>query len=350
MKNFQILPLFCLLVVLLSFSCKNIVTYNENWNRIGSKRDFDEEIVIPQFNFKQTVSFEDSLSTYAIYSGDPADLIPTDNFHLLELSSALFTDYASKQRLIKLPAGSKLQALDLDKFDFPDQTILAKTFYYHHDFQKKELGKRIIETRLLIKAEGHWNAATYVWNQDQTEAYLLESGEDTQVSWLDNNGVRQQTEYHIPSKNECATCHQSNSEMMPIGPRIRNLNRTVIRKGQSINQLDHLAALKLLTKPSPEQRQIRIADYQDSSQSLAERSRAYLDMNCAHCHSPNAWKQSGQRRFDFRFEIPLEQTGMLAKPEKVERTLKNGKMPLIGTSMIDREGVQFISKYLETLD
>lgn len=63
-------------------------------------RDNDNELEIPNFNFPQTIVFEDSLSKYGLFSGNPSDLKPNDDFHLLELSSVLFTDYAYKQRLI----------------------------------------------------------------------------------------------------------------------------------------------------------------------------------------------------------------------------------------------------------
>lgn len=83
--------------------------------------------------------------------------------------------------------------------------------------------------------------------------------------------------------------------------------------------------------------------------SLSERARAYLAMNCAHCHNPSGWEKSNQRRFDFRYEIPLDQTGILYKREKILRTLVNGRMPFIGTSMLDEEGINLINDYLKNL-
>ena len=60
---------------------------------------FGIDVEIPNFNFPKTVVFKDSLSMYSIFEGSPSDLIPAEDFQLLELSSILFTDYAHKQRL-----------------------------------------------------------------------------------------------------------------------------------------------------------------------------------------------------------------------------------------------------------
>src|ERR1044072_1103682 len=104
------------------------------------------------------------LSDYKIFAGDPAALIPGNGFQLYELATGLFTDYAEKQRLIKLPAGKTMLAVNEGLPQFPDSTILVKTFYYFNDKREPSKGKRLIETRLLVKDNGQWTAGTYVWN------------------------------------------------------------------------------------------------------------------------------------------------------------------------------------------
>lgn len=85
-------------------------------------------VEIPDFNFPQTVVFEPQLSAYGIFQGNPADLIPAADFHELELTSILYTDQAHKQRLVRVPAGTQMTRLDDGAIDFPDGTILTKTF------------------------------------------------------------------------------------------------------------------------------------------------------------------------------------------------------------------------------
>ena len=308
----------------------------------------NDDVAIPDFNFPETIVFEQSLSAYNIFEGNAADLVPASDYHLVELSSILFTDYAHKQRLLKVPAGTKMTRLNDGTIDYPDGTIMTKTFFYQNDERDTSQGKRIIETRLEIKANGKWNIATYLWNQAQTDATLSLNGLDTQVSWINAAGISQSTLYHVPSQNECMTCHQSNSAISPIGPNLRNLNRMVERNGTNLNQLIHLQAVGVLNDFDIGQVS-QIVDYKDASVSLSERGRAYLDMNCAHCHNPSGWDYATEREFDFRYEMPLAQSGILFEEEKITHALLNREMPFIGTTILDEEGVNLVIEYLESL-
>ncbi len=301
-----------------------------------NKEEFNRDIEIPDFNFPKTIVFEDSLSAYNIFEGNPADLTPSDEFELLELSSVLFTDYSHKQRLVKIPAGTQMTKSSDETIDFPNGTILTKTFFYYNDERDTTLGKRIIETRLEIKENDVWNVATYIWNQNQTDAILELNGFDTPISWVDENGIGRSTMYHIPTENECMTCHQSNSKMTPLGPTLLNLNRNVERNGNCLNQITHLQNLGLLNQFSVDHIR-QMVDYNDLNASLEDRGRAYLAMNCAHCHNPNSWERSAEREFDFRYETPLSEAGIFYEAEKIKRALQDREMPLIGTTMLDEE-------------
>lgn len=308
----------------------------------------DREVEIPLFNFPETTVWEQNLSAYNIFDGTPADLTPTSDFHLIELSSVLYTDYAYKQRLVKVPAGTKLGRSGNGLADFPDGTMLTKTFYYQNDERDPSFGRRIIETRLLIKENSTWNIATYRWNDAQTEATLALDGSDTQVTWIAADGTQQSTMYHVPSQNECVTCHQINSLMTPIGPKLRNMNRTVERNGTSLNQLAYLQSQGVLEEFDHTQVS-QVVDYKDTSIPLAERGRAYLEINCAHCHNPNGWDAPAERDFDFRYETPFGQTGIEFGTDEITEVMVNEEMPFIGTTLIDQEGVQLIMAYMESL-
>lgn len=313
-----------------------------------NQNDFDEGFEIDQTSFEQTVKFEEQLSAYNIFEGEALDLRPNSDYHLLELSSPLFTDYTHKQRLVKVPIGTKIEKGMDENLDFPDGTILVKTFFYYQDDRDISLGKRIIESRLLIKEDEKWNAATYIWNENQSDAFLDSNGSETDVTWIDNSGNSLSTRYQIPAQNECGTCHQSNSKLTPLGPNLRNLNREVERNHTSTNQLIHLQEIGVMNT-FPVGNISEIVDYMDSSLSLDLRARAYLAMNCAHCHNPSGWEKSGQRRFDFSYETPLSQSGIANKKEKILRNMENGRMPFIGTSMKHQEGIQLIKDFLNGL-
>lgn len=312
------------------------------------KEEFNRAIKIPDFNFPKTVVFKDSLSFYEIFEGIPANLSPSEGFELLELSSVLFTDYSHKQRLVKIPVGTQMAKSSDGTIDFPNGTILTKTFFYYNDERDTTLGKRIIETRLEIKENDVWNVATYIWNQNQTDAILALDGLDTPISWIDENGIGRSTAYHIPTENECMTCHQSNSKMTPLGPTLLNLNRNVDRNGNTLNQITHLQNIGLLNNFSVNQIG-KMVNYNDLNTSLEERGRAYLAMNCAHCHNPDSWEKAAELDFDFRYETPLNEAGIFNKEKKIKRVLQDREMPLIGTTMLDEEGVNLIIEYLDNL-
>jgi len=318
-------------------------------NSCNNDNDFGGiDATIPEFDFPTSITFEQNLSAYNLFQGKLSNLQPTEEYQLLELSSVLYTDYAKKQRLVKVPAGEKMTKNTDGSINFPDGTILAKTFYYFKDERDTTLGKRVIETRLLIKEAEVWNIATYLWNAEQTDAELLLEGLDTPVNWITTNGINRATTYHVPDENECITCHQANSNMIPLGTSLRNLNRNVIRNGSSFNQLVHLQSVGILDNFNinavPQ-----IVDYNDVSVSLTNRTRAYLDLNCAHCHNPNAWEESAMEDLDFRYETPLNQTGILQEADEIEELVVDGEMPFIGTTLLDEEGVNLIVQYIESL-
>jgi uncharacterized repeat protein (TIGR03806 family) len=316
---------------------------------VACSRDNRFNIVeIPDFDFPQTTVFEQQLSAYQLFEGTSADLVPAADVHLLELSSILFTDYAHKQRLVKLPEGKEMTATSNETIDFPDGTILVKTFFYYQDERDTTLGKRIIETRLLIKESNTWNVATYLWNEAQTDATLELNGVDTPVSWMDANGSSRSTLYHIPDENECIACHQSNNSMTPLGPTLSNLNQLVARNGATVNQLTHFQQLGILNKFQVSQVS-KMPDYTDSNIALMQRGRAYLAMNCAHCHQPTAWRASAERDFDFRYETPLNQTGIAREKDRIIDAILEGEMPFIGTTMLDEEGVRLMREFVEAL-
>ncbi len=316
------------MVSLLFFSCKK-----EETSSIG----------VPN-----TIQFEQLLSAYNIYSGVPSDLIPSEDFHVLELNSSLFVNYAQKQRLIKLPVGEKMIYTGDELPNFPDGTILVKTFYYFNNEGIPNSEKRIIETRLMIKQLGDWNVATYIWNQEQTEATLFLNGQSTVVTWIDKNGDSKSTTYKIPSEKQCVTCHQNYGIVKPLGPKIRNLNTSVNRNSTVINQLQYLQDMELIDA-FDHNTVGTIEDYENTLGSLNGRGRAYLEMNCAHCHNPGGFSKAKNKGYDFRYITPLAQTKIVGKQAKIKKEMGNLDMPYIGVSIRDEEGFQLVQSYLNSL-
>lgn len=284
------------------------------------------------------------ISEYNIFSGDPAALIPAKGFQLYELATGLFTDYAEKQRLIKLPAGKTIVAVNDGLPQFPDSTMLVKTFYYFNDKRDPLKGKRLIETRLLVKLNEQWLAGTYVWNDAQTDAVLVSKGATVPVSWIDENATRQTISYRVPAPKDCASCHNNNNLLMPVGIKIRNLNREVVRNNVRINQLQHLPNTGVMTAVDAG-RFSQLPNWQNKKYSITERVRAYLDVNCAHCHSDKGSCSSSSLRFGY--EIPLADTRIEKRKDRIVNLMEKGRMPRIGTTIVDAEALTLIKKYLQ---
>ena len=227
----------------------------------------------------------EKLSEWGFFKGDMHELNPVEGLLPYELNSPLFTDYAHKKRFIRLPEGKKVKYHSTEVMEFPVGTILIKNFYYPADFQKPEENIRMIETRLLIHENQGWNAFTYVWNKEQTEAILEISGKSVPVSWKDESGELRSIEYSVPNLVQCKSCHERSGKMSPIGPTARQLNRKYHFKEGKENQLKKWVNSGLLSAIPPLEEIPKLPVWDDrSTGDLAERARAWLETNCAHCH------------------------------------------------------------------
>ncbi len=217
-----------------------------------------------------------------------------------ELNTPLFSDYALKIRTVGMPAGERANYDAHDEFDFPLGTIMTKTFHYEKARhwsatnqavirsdraargEKGELDLDdylLIETRLLVRYASGWRAFPYVWNAAQNEAFLEIAGDVKRLTLVSADD-EQQFVYVVPDSNQCANCHASDhskAEIRPIGLKARHLNRD--------NQIEQWQRAGVLTKVDGEFP--RAASWADAGTgSLDARARAYLDINCAHCHNP----------------------------------------------------------------
>lgn len=311
------------------------------WSEEADPYDLD-------FDIPRSEAFPPTLSAYGLFAEPAAALEPATGVSVYELSSELYTDQAHKQRLLMVPEGATASVSSEGSLVYPEGTVMAKTFYYPDDMRDGASPRRILETRLLVKTDGVWNVATYLWSADQSDATLLLDGTTTDVSWTGRDGVAWSTSYAVPHEGECVTCHQADGESVFIGPSLRNLNRAVLRNGETVNQLDHLEAIGVLEAgdraPAPS-----IPSYDDADLSLESRARAYLDANCAHCHSPSGWDGAARPDLDLRYETPLRQTGLERKAEDVVRQMEDGKMPYLGVTLPHGDGIEIVLDYIESL-
>jgi uncharacterized repeat protein (TIGR03806 family) len=236
-------------------------------------------------NFDQ-IPFK-SLSDYGFFKGKIREFNPGNGVLLFEPASSLFTDYALKSRYIWMPEGVSATIQDdvEGTFDFPEQTILIKNFFYPADFRKPAENIRVIETRLMVKRNGLWEAFPYIWNEDQTDATYKVVGAEIPVTWIDDQGEAQLANYIVPNKAQCKSCHNKDEVMVPLGVKAKHLNYELHEKDGPKNQLikweenGFIHGLKAVDKYPT------MVNYNDTSSSLDLRAKAYLDINCAHCHN-----------------------------------------------------------------
>ena len=291
-----------------------------------------------------------SLSAFGLFKGNSGLLHPADGVHIYELASPLFTDYAEKQRLIKLPAGKSMRLKGDGLLEFPEGTILAKTFFYSQAREGFKPVKKIIETRILRLTKGRWIAGTYQWNQAQNSASLTTDEVKVPVTFIDKKQRHREIAYKIPSNRDCISCHQSIDRIIPIGPKAMNLNISVQVEDKWQNQLKEFERMKLLEPDMDIKAVSTLPDYEDESISQDLRARAYLDINCSHCHNPTGFASA--KSIILGYKAPLAESGISVHRNNIMgrmRAIGEFHMPKTGTTIIDEEGVALIERYLSSL-
>ena len=254
--------------------------------------------------------FPKKLSDFSFFTDGKAQ-VPSQGVVPYELISSLFSDYSYKQRWVYIPEGKSATFRKDKVFDFPTGSALIKTFYYPIDERDLTLGKKLMETRLLLKKADGWQAVSYAWNETQDEAFIKKAGKTILNEWIDFEGEVRSVRYRVPNKNQCKECHAYNDEIMPIGPKARNLNKIFNYSDESINQLTKWMKLELI---NPVQVDLNTpVDWEDASYGLDERVRSYLDINCGHCHSSTGGANSTGLYLDLT-EVRPTHLGINKKP------------------------------------
>lgn len=293
--------------------------------------------------------FRTSLSELNLYAGNLSNLQISPYGFEYDLHSRLFSDYATKQRFFILPIGETLTYDGEGLPIYPNNSIIVKTFFYNIDDRTPALGQRIIETRLLIKINGSWETGDYKWNDEQTEAILDLNGSIVPVNWIDSDGDTRSVDYEIPSNTDCFTCHQSSGTMTPIGPKMRNINFNFNGSNQ-IQNLINSSAITGITDPTTVN---LLPKWDDPLVPLDERARAYMDINCAHCHSQGGFcEEASDLRLDY--ETPYEESLISQRRNsiltRIQNTIPEYGMPLIGTTILHEEGVDLLIEYINDLE
>jgi uncharacterized repeat protein (TIGR03806 family) len=314
------------------------------------------------------------ISEYNLFK-DPQRQIPNDGVLPYDLNTPLFTDYAAKHRFVWMPEGSPAAYHGEEAFDFPVGTVLVKTFGYLHDMRDPSKGERLLETRLLIRQPAGWRALPYIWNEEGTDARLAVAGGRFEVSWIHNDGSTRDIRYLVPNMNQCKECHANQDVIQPIGPKARHLNKDYAYADGTANQLsrwhEHGFLDALPSAPETLPRAVNAAD--TGSGTLEQRARAWLDVNCAHCHNPKgpaftsgldlSLTQTDPHRLGFlkppvaagrgsgghRFGIEPGKPDHSILVHRIESTELGVMMAPVGRTIVDDEGVALIREWITSM-
>ena len=380
MKPIEILnSLFLFICFSFAFSCGEDAgtTSNSNSTETAINIGTDTEAGVDTSNNKQPFK---NLSDFGFFKGEIKNLDPKLQVIEYAPSSTLFTDYAEKERFVYFPKGEKATYnTDHEVFVFPVGTIIIKNFFYYNDARNPSAGRRIIETRLLVKRETQWDSYEYEWNTLQTDAVRKATGRSNipDIVFIDKTGATKTiTGYDLPSESKCVDCHSYKNAFSPIGPKPSLLNWDFDYGGTigTANQIDKWVELGYLsTAGLPNKSNIqKIPNYYDETASIESRGKAYLDINCAHCHNANGTVKGNGFYVNYS-NTDYGQRGIGKKPTTYQgsgldydmyagdaeksvlfyRMTHTGPadiMPAVGRNVNHTEGIEIVRQYINSLD
>ena len=306
---------------------------------------------------------------------------------LYELRMPLFSDHALKRRALWIPPGKSIEWGGEGPLRFPVGSIIVKSFLFAKDLRQPDKDVTAIETRVLVRDKEEWKAWPYVWNAATGEAELKVAGTVMDVSFTDAQGKARSSTYLVPQRNQCKDCHDRNEgsdkRTWIIGPRPRYLRLEAEFSGKKQDQLKALGERGWL-QGLPDEATIKTSARWDelaskgvaalSKEEVTAAARDYLDINCAHCHSPTAVEgetsqlylnhdnedafllgvckapsSAGKGGFGRKYDIVPGKPDESILVYRLETTNIGAMMPDIGRSLVDELGVQLVRKWVEQM-
>ena len=297
-------------------------------------------------------------------------LQPASTLLPYDLVLAFWSDGAAKSRFVAIPEG-KVAFSATGEWKFPPGTVFVKTFELPTDATQPGV-KRRLETRLLVMdRNGGVYGVSYKWRADLSDADLVAAqGLHEDVTIRDAAGTHVQSWYY-PSREDCLVCHNSHTQGA-LGPKTRQMNRDVhYPDGVTENQLRRWNRLGLFDTPLNE-RDIAslptLARPDDTTRSVEDRARSWLDANCGHCHRPGGTVAS----FDARYDTPLAEQHLIDGPVLIDQNVDRARvisphdpwrsvalmrvdtnsdirMPPLARNTIDAQGAALLRGWIDSL-
>lgn len=318
-------------------------------------------VVLASSNSALSANVPSTLSQTGLYA-DIREHRIADDVLAFSPQYPLWTDGARKERWIRLPPGTSIDAGDVDAWIFPIGTRIWKEFAF----------ERRAETRSMeLGDDGRWSFATYAWNEEQTEAHLApQRGLRGVCESIDG------AQHDLPSVFDCRACHeghrtavlgfsalQLSSDRDPLAPHAEKIQTNDV----DLRQLVERGWLRNLPNEFLEH-----APTIDAHSATARAALGYLHGNCSSCHNSHGALA----------ELGLDLESSLARGSAVERTtldvlsrfrladLPNGvriapgepersvlfrrlstrnplvQMPALGTHVVDARAVELLREWI----
>jgi uncharacterized repeat protein (TIGR03806 family) len=318
------------------------------------------------------------LSQVGIFTSTP-NMTPTNGLIPYVPNTPLWSDGALKTRYLAVPNNGGVITPDeqinfapTGSWTFPAGTVFVKTFELNTDTTNPNVRHRL-ETRLLVRdINGQVYGVTYKWRPDNSDADLLTSSLTENIQITNTAGLSTQIWYY-PSPADCLTCHTPVANyVLGLSTRQLNGNQTYPSTGVTDNQLRTLNRLGLLN-PAFDEGSItnleKLSALTNLTASLQERSRSYLDANCAQCHQPGGTGIT----FDARYDTPLATQNITNYPasfplgidnayiikaqdvwrsmiwQRINTTNNAYKMPPLARNLIDTNAVAVLGAWINSL-
>lgn len=308
--------------------------------------------------------FPEHLSDTGLFSS-LTNLTPVPGMIPYEVNMPMWADGANQQRYIALPAAGQVGFSVNEPWTFPTGTVFVN--HLSIPVMNEDQPIRRLETRLWVHGHTGWDGYTYVWNEDQSDASLLELPEPRPLEVPTEQGSDQR-HWHFLTNEQCNVCH-SKANGFALGLNTLQMNR--IEPDGDLNQLERLERLGIFQDPLPLPPATlpSFADWHARAGSIKEMARAYLAVNCAVCHVRD---RLGITQIDLRYTTNLAQmklVGIRPRRPKSERSAAReslvepghpedsellrrlvaedeDRMPPLGRTILDPDAAEVISAWI----
>jgi putative heme-binding domain-containing protein len=303
-----------------------------------------------------------------------------------------WADHATAERFVGLPGRRGVKMYDRaiaipggfysGQVFFPKDGVLARTVSLEME-RGNPRSRRHLETQILHYDGTLWRGYTYAWNEAQTDATLVgPAGMDRTLTVIDKKapGGKRQQHLRFHSRAECLQCHNpwAGPPLAFTPAQLDKDHRYGTTTDNQLRALHHAGLLEFFHKDDESEKTTAIAELPtarltDPYYSRAEinaRARSYLHVNCSHCHQFGA---GGSVDLSLRADAALDETKTLeVRPVQGTFEIPNahilspgdpyrstlyyrmaklgrGRMPHIGSEIIDDRGLRLIHDWIRQL-